>query len=92
MNIYFGEHFDKFVRDQVATGRYANVSEVVREALRRFEDQVKLEEIRRMIAEADEAIARGDTYEWTPEFMDEIIREADEAERGDGAIPGHARS
>jgi antitoxin ParD1/3/4 len=39
MNIYLGEHFEKFIRDQVATGRYANASEVVREALRALEDE-----------------------------------------------------
>jgi antitoxin ParD1/3/4 len=38
MNIYLGEHFDAFVRAQVATGRFANASEVVRESLRRYED------------------------------------------------------
>jgi antitoxin ParD1/3/4 len=38
VNIYLGEHFEKFIREQVATGRYANASEVVREALRDLEN------------------------------------------------------
>ena len=39
MNIYLGKHFEEFVRKQVESGRYANASEVVREALRRYGEQ-----------------------------------------------------
>ena len=34
MNIYLGEHFETFIREQIATGRFANASEVVRDAMR----------------------------------------------------------
>jgi putative addiction module CopG family antidote len=34
-----GEHFDAFVRDMLATGRFNNASEVVRAGLRLLEDQ-----------------------------------------------------
>lgn len=34
-----GEHFDSFVRDMLATGRFNNASEVVRAGLRLLEDQ-----------------------------------------------------
>lgn len=91
MNIYLGEHFDTFVREQVATGRYANASEVVREALRTLEDQVKLQNLRRLIAEAEEDIASGNTYEWTPGLMDEIMKEAEEADRLGLPIPDHVK-
>ena len=37
MNIQLGDHFETMVREQVAIGRYANASEVVREALRLLE-------------------------------------------------------
>src|SRR3954471_9509130 len=60
MNIYLGEHFDAFVRAQVATGRYANASEVIREALRRYEDdESKLAHLRALVQEAEEDIAAG---------------------------------
>ncbi len=36
-----GEHFEKMIKEQVATGRYASASEVVREALRLFEDSLQ---------------------------------------------------
>ena len=37
-SITLGEHFDSFISQQIETGRYASVSEVVRAALRLFED------------------------------------------------------
>ena len=37
-SISLGDHFTDFVDQQVASGRYASASEVVREALRLLED------------------------------------------------------
>ncbi len=36
-NINLTEHFNEFVDQQIATGRYGNASEIVREALRLLE-------------------------------------------------------
>jgi antitoxin ParD1/3/4 len=38
-NINLTEHLDHFVARHVASGRYSNASEIVREALRLLEDQ-----------------------------------------------------
>jgi antitoxin ParD1/3/4 len=66
MNIYLGKHFEEFIRTQVETGRYANASEVVREALRRYEIQEeKLDRLRAMVAEADAQFERGEGIEIT---------------------------
>ena len=66
MNIYLGKHFEEFIRKQVESGRYANASEVVREALRWMEvDQIKLERLRAMLAEAEADFERGDFIEVT---------------------------
>jgi antitoxin ParD1/3/4 len=67
-----GEHFERFIKDQVAQGRYASASEVVRDALRLLEDveqrrtaalETLREEIRTGLASgegksADEVLAR----------------------------------
>jgi antitoxin ParD1/3/4 len=66
MNIYLGKHFEEFVRKQVESGRYANASEVVREALRRQETyEIKLERLRAKIAEAEASFERGEGIEIT---------------------------
>ena len=38
--------FESFARDQIASGRYNNVSEVVRDGLRLLEDTIKTEAIK----------------------------------------------
>ena len=67
-----GEHFERFIRNQVAEGRYASASEVVRDALRLLEEaeqgraaalETLREEIRKGFASgegksADEILAR----------------------------------
>jgi antitoxin ParD1/3/4 len=38
-NIKLTEHFEEFIERQVASGRYSNASEIVRESLRLLEEQ-----------------------------------------------------
>jgi antitoxin ParD1/3/4 len=50
-SVALGAHFEAFIKDQVANGRYNNASEVVRDGLRMLEDrqqdrQAKLEALR----------------------------------------------
>jgi antitoxin ParD1/3/4 len=50
-SVALGSHFEDFVKSQLATGRYNNTSEVIREALRLLEDheetrRIKLERLR----------------------------------------------
>jgi antitoxin ParD1/3/4 len=54
-SVALGSHFEKFIRDQVKSGRYNNASEVVRAGLRLLEDQqerstIQREELRAAIA------------------------------------------
>jgi antitoxin ParD1/3/4 len=48
-----GHHFEAFVQGQLASGRYNNASEVLRDALRLMEER------ERRLAALDAAIARG---------------------------------
>lgn len=59
ISISLGDYFDNFVSSQVATGRYKNVSEVVRAGLRLLEDEEsKLIALRNAIQEGvDSGIA-----------------------------------
>jgi len=41
-------------------------------------EKLKLERLRAMIAEADEAVARGEVHEWTDELMADIRAEGEE--------------
>ena len=55
-----GPHFEAFVREQVASGRYNNASEVVREGLRLVEErEAKLARLRKDI---EDAIAGGGDF------------------------------
>ncbi len=48
-----GEHFDNFIKAQVASGRYNNESEVVRDALRQAElREIKLNALREHVHHA----------------------------------------
>ncbi len=38
-SILLGEHFENFINEQIASGKYSSVSEVVRTALRLFEQK-----------------------------------------------------
>lgn len=57
MSYSVGEHFDQFIREQVASGRYNNSSEVVREGLRLVEErEARLISLR---AHIEQAVTRG---------------------------------
>jgi antitoxin ParD1/3/4 len=38
-SILLGEYFENFIKEQIASGKYTSVSEVVRTALRAFEQE-----------------------------------------------------
>jgi antitoxin ParD1/3/4 len=64
-NVNLTERLNTFIDSQVASGRHQNASEVVREALRRYERDMEAEvasvaALRAVIREGREDIARGD--------------------------------
>ena len=63
-NINLTEHLDRFVARQVASGRYSNASEIVREALRLLEEQqqerkAKLDALRQAAKQGFDEIDQG---------------------------------
>lgn len=76
-----GEHYEKFIRELVQSGRYASASEVVRDAMRLLEDAellrtARTEELKRLI---QEGIDSGDAG---PLDIEEIIAEARQRKAG----------
>ena len=60
-SLSLGPHWENFIRGEIATGRYASASEVVRAALREYEHKVrKLDALRAHLAEGVEQANRGD--------------------------------
>ena len=60
-NVNLTEELDRFVRTKVASGRYENASEVVRDALRvlEFEEQMRQAKIAALREAIDEGDASG---------------------------------
>jgi antitoxin ParD1/3/4 len=73
-SIILGEHFDELIAQQVQTGRYGTASEVVRDALRLFEQQQTA--IKRLNDAIEEGYASGfiDEIDW-----DALEQRADQA-------------
>lgn len=56
-SVALGNHFEEFIKKQLESGRFNNVSEVVRAGLRLLEDEEKLREVHH--AELKAAIREG---------------------------------
>jgi len=69
-SITLGEHFDGFIAQQIADGRYASASEVVRAGLRLLEDnENKVATLRRLLVEGENSGIAEYSYE---AFMNEL--------------------
>lgn len=68
-----GEHFDGFIANQVNEGRFASASEVVRAALRMFEDnERKIAVLKKLLEEGEQSGTAEYSYE---SLMNEIDEE-----------------
>lgn len=61
-SVALGSHFEEFVKKQLESGRFNNVSEIVRAGLRLLEDEEKLREMRHreLRAAVQEGVESGD--------------------------------
>ena len=95
-NVNLTEHFDQFVEDEIAEGRYKNASEVMRAGLRLLEqqtraDEAKLAALRKLAAEAFEELDRGNTISLEDdEQLEAFISQAGEhaRQRSEGLSQG----
>ncbi|TCO76823.1 type II toxin-antitoxin system ParD family antitoxin [Chromatocurvus halotolerans] len=73
-SITLGEHFEGFIAQQVAEGRYASASEVVRAALRQLEDtENKAATLRRLLEEGEQSGTAEYSYEALMNELDEEL-------------------
>ncbi|VAW52354.1 ParD protein (antitoxin to ParE) [hydrothermal vent metagenome] len=74
-SITLGDHFDGFITGQVKSGRFGSASEVIRAALRLFENtETKLEALRNMLTEGEKSGISDYNYD---ELMAELDSEND---------------
>jgi antitoxin ParD1/3/4 len=66
----------------VASGRYDDPDQVIDEALHLLEErQQRLESLRAELQIGLDQEARGELIDWTPDFMEQLMQEADERSR-----------
>lgn len=75
-SLSLGEHWEVFIRNEVAGGRYGSASEVVRDALRTMEERKsKLEALRSHLAQGAK---QANVSEFVDDFsMDALINDLD---------------
>lgn len=81
-SLSLGEHWETFIKREVASGRYGSASEVVRDALRHMEEHnARLAALRTHLAEGEAEAVRG---EFVSDYsIESILTESDrEADRG----------
>ena len=73
-SLSLGAHWEKFVKREIASGRYASASEVIRAALRELEDRSnRLKALQNHLAEGVQQARRGEFVEFS---ADDILKRA----------------
>ena len=79
-SLSLGEHWEVFIKNEIASGRYGSASEVVRDALRHLEERkAKLNALRTHLAEGAAQAARG---EFVTESLDEMLDDLKKTRNG----------
>ncbi len=74
-SITLGDHFEGFIAAQVESGRFSSASEVVRAALRQFENtEAKLQRLRKALEVGEQSGIADYSYN---DFMAELDKEID---------------
>lgn len=72
-SLSLGEHWEIFIKNEVASGRYGSASEVVRDALRTLEEQkTKMDVLRSHLAQGAQHAQAG---EFVQQSLDDMIQE-----------------
>ncbi len=85
MNIALPPHIQRFVEQEVESGRFENEQQVIVTALESMADDRRIdpEVLQGLIAEPLAQVERGETIPWSNDLMDRLSREAESnAKRG----------
>ncbi|GAB4353490.1 MAG: type II toxin-antitoxin system ParD family antitoxin [Methylohalobius crimeensis] len=75
-SLSLGEHWETFIKNEIASGRYGSASEVVRDALRTLEERKsKLDALRAHLAQGAAQAAHGELVE--DYSIDQVIADLD---------------
>ncbi|NCC22431.1 MAG: type II toxin-antitoxin system ParD family antitoxin [Alphaproteobacteria bacterium] len=78
-SLSLGEHWEVFIKNEIASGRYGSASEVVRDALRHMEERnAKLDALRAHLAEGEAQARRGEFV--TDYSLEDLLAELDTEE------------
>lgn len=80
VTVSLGPHYEEFIKHNIAVGRYNNVSEVIRAALRRLEeDETRLAALRAALIDGEDS---GIAQDFDPQgFVERLNAEYDEEVR-----------
>ncbi len=79
---------DALIRARIESGRYADATAVVDEAIRLLDERERLATLREMVDEAEAEVARGEVAEWTPELFARLREEAAAALHAETTVSG----
>lgn len=91
MSVTLPPELEATIQEKIERGGYDDAAAVVREALRLLEERDRLTHLRALIAEAEAEVARGEVVDWTPNFMERLIRESEEDARNGVPIPDEVK-
>lgn len=75
-SLSLGEHWEVFIKNEIASGRYGSASEVVRDALRYMEERnARLAALRTHLAEGEAQARRGEFV--TGYALEDVLTETD---------------
>jgi putative addiction module CopG family antidote len=77
MSIWIPADIENEIRRKIASGRYRDDADVLRAAMQALDALDRREQLRAALAEGEQ----GEGIPYSAELMDEIVREADEADR-----------
>lgn len=80
MHVNLSPEMERFIKAKVASGAYGNATEVIRDAIRRMQDEdTRISAWKAAIATGDAELDRGEGAAYTPQLMDALTRRAEQA-------------